>query len=226
MISPSLMAISSFHSICPPKKSKNIKKLWLVISYKIPNPIHHQLHFGTVAPGTTRPAVATSPPPTHRILRELRRCGAASATTWRSSDFCDVYGMQIAAMKQYLYSCNIYIYICIYIIIYIYICMQLCIIYIKYCLNPVPKWIRSILNFLCNTGPTAPCKLDSSRCVTIPLSDCWGIWAPDSWGYPELSWQLYWLLVLLAATVSTSFCLKISQNSIPLDLLDCHHFPY
>ena len=139
MISPSLMAISSFHSICPPKKSKNIKKLWLVISYKIPNPIHHQLHFGTVAPGTTRPAVATSPPPTHRILRELRRCGAASATTWRSSDFCDVYGMQIAAMKQYLYSCNIYIciYICIYIIIYI--CMQLCIIYIKYCLNPVPK---------------------------------------------------------------------------------------
>ena len=65
---------------------------------------------------------------------------------------------------------------------------------------------------LCNTGPTAPCKLDSSRCVTIPLSDCWGIWAPDSWGYPELSWQLYWLLVLLAATVSTSLCLKISQN--------------
>ena len=130
MISPSLMAISSFHSICPPKKSKNIKKLWLVISYKIPNPIHHQLHFGTVAPGTTRPAVATSPPPTHRILRELRRCGAASATTWRSSDFCDVYGMQIAAMKQYLYSCNIYIciYICIYIYNYIYICMQLCII--------------------------------------------------------------------------------------------------
>jgi hypothetical protein len=79
------------------------KKLWLVISYKIPFiTFHHQLHFGTAAPGTTRPAVATSPPPTHRILRQLRRCGAASATTWRSSDFCDVYGMQIAAMKQYL----------------------------------------------------------------------------------------------------------------------------
>ena len=54
-----------------------------------------------------------------------------------------------------------YIYMYIYIIIYI--CMQLCIIYI---MNQVDS------ELLCNTGPTAPCKLDSSRCVTIPLSDC------------------------------------------------------